>query len=178
MWREYALNAKLELARQLLLSGARTEAETEIRDACRMVNDLLTRNVRKREWRLGLSHCWAMQVRLSLASRSVSQALNQAQRGIEAARRVDSGDPVANAFELATAYRLFGDAQKAAGDVGAARAAWKSALASLPGASTDLPDETAERMIILRRAGSTAEAQQLAGKLSAMGYRSPELRTQ
>jgi tetratricopeptide (TPR) repeat protein len=178
MWREYALKAKLELARQLLLSGNRTEAEPEIRDACRMVSDLLTRNVRKREWRIGLSHCWAMQVRLSLASHSGSQAVNQAQRGIEAARRVDSGDPVTDAFELAIAYRLLGDAQQAVGDMGSARAAWKSALASLPKAGADLPDETAERTIILSRAGSTAEAQQLAGKLFAMGYHSPELRSQ
>jgi tetratricopeptide (TPR) repeat protein len=178
MWREYALKAKLELARQLLLLGNGTEAEPEIRDACRMVSDLLTRNVRKREWRIGLSHCWAMQVRLSLASHSGSQAVNRAQRGIEAARGVDSGDPVTDAFEVAIAYRLLGDAQQAVGDMGAARAAWKSALASLPKAGTDLPDEMAERTIILGRAGSTAEAQQLTGKLFAMGYHSPELRTQ
>jgi tetratricopeptide (TPR) repeat protein len=176
MWLEYGLKAKLELARQLLLSGNRLEAVEETNAACRMVDDLVRRNVRKREWRLGLSHCWAMQVRLSLAAGHNAQALSQAQHGIEAARKVDTGDKVADAFELAVSYRQLGDARQAIGDMNAAREAWNTALTSLPRPESELPDELAERATILRRAGRAAEAQQLAKKLAAMGYRNPELR--
>jgi tetratricopeptide (TPR) repeat protein len=171
LWLEYAFKAKLELARQLLLSGNRDEAALQTRAACQMVDGLLTRNGRKREWRVGHTRCWEMQAQLSLAAGANAQALQQAQRGLEAARKVDTGDATTDAFELARAYRLLGDVENANGQRDAARAAWTSAFAALPAARADLPNEMAERLTVLRRVGRTQDAQQLSSRLATIGFK-------
>ena len=96
--------------------------------------------------------------------------MQQAQRALQASRIVNTGDPVTDAFELARAYRLVGDVQRARGDSEGARSAWTSALAALPKSGAERPDELAERAVILERSGQTSDAQRLTGKLAAMGY--------
>lgn len=171
LWLENAFKAKLEFARQLLLSGNRAEAAAQAQSACALVSSLLARKTGKREARVGLDRCWLVQAQVSLAAGTKDQALDQAQRALAAARSVNTGDPIQDGFELARSYRLIGDIEQALGNVAGAAAAWSSAFAALPRMGADYPDETAERTTILQRTGRAAEAQQLSQRLAAMGYR-------
>jgi tetratricopeptide (TPR) repeat protein len=171
LWLQYAFKAKFELARELLQSGNASEAAAQTQSACGMVNTVLARKTGKREAHVGLDHCWVLQAQLSLATGAKDRALAQAQRALASARALPSGDPITGGFELARAYRLVGDVEQGLGNATAARAAWASALAALPKSGFDFPDETAERIAVLQRAGQDAEAQQLGQRLAAIGYR-------
>lgn len=176
LWVEYGVKAKLDLAKELLQAGQTAEAAAHTRDACQMVGRLMTRKAPKREWRLGLAHCWYTQARVSLAAGTKPKALEESERALAAARSVNTGDAVQDAFEMARAYRLIGDVRRELGDAEAARAAWARAFAALPRPGTDRPDELAERTLVLERAGRLEEAHESSARLAAMGYRDPELR--
>jgi hypothetical protein len=103
-----------------------------------------------------------------------ADAAAAAQKAIAVARSVKSADAGNDAFGLARADRLLGDARKELGDNVGAVAAWTAAFQSLPRVS-ERPIETQEHAIILGRLGRATEAQQLNQKLAATGYRLPEV---
>ena len=116
-----------------------------------------------------------LQARLSLQAGAKQQALGLAQRAVDTARSVHTGDRVADAFVVARAYRILGDIQHDLGNADGARLAWTTALAAIPVGLAEQPDETAQRASLLQRLGRTMEAHQLTTKLEARGYRDPEL---
>ena len=172
-WREYATKAHLALARQLLVSGRKDEAAVRLASACQLVDTLLRRNPAKPEWRVGSSRCLALQSQIALAGGDRDQALKLAQANLAVARTVHRVDPVSDSYLVAAAYRLLGDARRAAGNAQAAKDAWTAALAQLPASAVEEPDQLAEHAAILDRLGRPAEAQPLRMRLQKIGYRLP-----
>ena len=172
-WREYATKAHLALARQLLVSGRKDEAAVRLASACQLVDTLLRRNPAKPEWRVGSSRCLALQSQIALAGGDRDQALKLAQANLAVARTVHRVDPVSDSYLVAAAYRLLGDARRAAGNAQAAKDAWTAALAQLPASPVEEPDQLAEHAAILDRLRRPAHAQPLRMKLQKIGYRLP-----
>jgi tetratricopeptide (TPR) repeat protein len=114
---------------------------------------------------------------LALASGGKPEALSLARQALDIARSIRSTDSAGSAYMVAKSYRLEGDVQRLLGNPEAAGAAWAQALSALPSPPAENPPEMSERQLILQRLGRTAEAQQLARRISAIGYREPEFRT-
>jgi tetratricopeptide (TPR) repeat protein len=174
-WLEYGYKARLELAKQLLFTGDRQRAAELVRQACSSVDELLRRDAGKPGWRAGLSRCRMFQARLALANGNKDQALQIAQQSVAASKSVHTGSPAEDTYLVALAYRLVGDVQRQLGNTEGARSAWQAALSALPQGGMEQPNEMAERSSILERLGRAEEAQQLARRLSQMGYHDPEM---
>jgi hypothetical protein len=112
-----------------------------------------------------------MRARLRLASGATAEGLDHARLALENARAVKSGDAIADRHAIARVYRLVGDIRARGGDIAAGKAAWAGALAAMPRGVPERPGETSERAVVLEKLGRRAEAQQLAAKLNAIGYR-------
>lgn len=172
VWLEYAANARTDLARQLLASGNLDEAGGLISAACNGAAKLIARDRTKPKWRMTLSRCWSVRAEIAFKRGAKTDALGLAQRAVNVAKTVHSGDSVADQFLLARDYRVIGDIQRALGAADAARASWAMSLQLLPSAASD-PDQMAERVVIFRRLGRGAEADQLSARLAKIGYRDP-----
>ena len=174
-WLEYAYKARLELAKQLLSTGERQQAAELVGQACSTVDELLRRDPSKPAWRAGLSRCRMFQAQLALGYGNKDQALQLAQQGVLASKSVHTGSPADDSYLVALACRIVGDVQRTLGNTDAARSAWQAAFSALPKAGMEQPNEMAERSSILERLGRAAEAQQLARRLSQMGYHDSEM---
>jgi tetratricopeptide (TPR) repeat protein len=174
-WLEYAYKARLELANQLILAGDSQRAAQLVGQACHTVDELLRRDAKKPGWRSGLSRCRMVEARLALAAGDKQKALLLAEDSVTASRTMHSGSPVDDSYLIASAYRLVGDVQRQLGNSGGAHSAWQAAVAMLPTGAMEEPSEMAERAMILERLGRVGEAQQLARRLSQMGYHNPEM---
>jgi tetratricopeptide (TPR) repeat protein len=170
-WTEFAFEARLYLAAALIGSGNKTEGATQLAAACRGVDSLVRRSNPKPTWQRGLVRCLSLQAQVALDSGGKDQAFGLANQAINVARRIHSVDKASDAFLLAREYLTLGDVNRDRGDLQPAREAWTTALAILPSGLPEEPDEVAVRVAILQRLGRTAEADPLARKLSAMGYR-------
>ncbi|HET7709699.1 MAG TPA: toll/interleukin-1 receptor domain-containing protein [Sphingomicrobium sp.] len=171
-WQDFTARAELNLAELLLASGTFAEARSVTQAACNRVDRFLAADPSAHQWRSNRRECLILNARIALGSRDPVRALNLAQTAVGTARAVKSTDPSADGFALAKALRVLGDAQARSGNRAAASAAWRSALAALPG-GTAKPAELGEQHLILLRAGQASAAQGLARRLAAMGYRYP-----
>jgi len=169
-WREQAARAHLYLAELAFGAGRQAQASSETSAACQSVNELLSKGQTPAR-RAALADCEILQARLALAGGAKDQALRHASQAVNAALTVGSTDLAADRYRLAKAYRLLGDAQRAAHDGAGAAASWSNAARSLPQGVADRPTEMEERMLILERNGRTGDARTLASRLDAMGYR-------
>src|SRR5918993_275024 len=174
-WVEFAARARLNLADVLLASGKVSDAAAYARTGCGYVQSLVRRGENIAAWAALRRDCLLTRTSLALASGTKTDALSTASQALEAAKSVKASDPTTKAYSVARAYRLIGDAHRSLGNADAARAAWARALAILPHPTAERPFEMSERRMILQRLGRT-EAQQLAKRLSAIGYREPEFR--
>jgi tetratricopeptide (TPR) repeat protein len=176
-WLEYALNAHLDLAKYLLLTGAQGEASGHIQTGCAMVATLVRRHSPLLPgWRWRSVSCSILQARLALGNGDRAGAIRLAQQAIASARSIHTGDAPTDAIYLAMYSRAAGDVIDKAGDATAANAAWASALAAFPRGVAEMPLEKSEHVMILQRTGRRAEAQALAAELSASGFHDPEFR--
>jgi tetratricopeptide (TPR) repeat protein len=171
LWLEYALRARLSLARLLLVSGSPAKAAEPASAGCRAVRELLSRPAPKPDWRKGAYACAVLQSGLASANGQKQQALTAAQQAVIAARAAKTSDKIEDAFRLARAYRFVGDAQRDLGQMDAARSSWSAGLATVPSNVPEQPDEMATHAGLLKRLGRIAEAQALEAKLGSMGYR-------
>ena len=174
-WLEYSAGAKSNLAYILTVSGKPDEAVSEIDASCATTSKLLAKDPSSADLRTDMRECWMMRGYIAYAKGADADTAAAAQRAIEIGRMIKSTDVGADAFGLARAYRLLGDARKGLGDNGGAAAAWNAAFQSLPRVAAERPIETQEHAIILDRLGRAAEAQQLKQRLAATGYRLPEI---
>jgi len=175
LWLEYDLRGRLALARLLLVTQKRDDAAAQTSAACEAVGTLLRRPSVKPEWRNDLFFCLTLRAQLSLSKNDKQQAITFAKQAVEAAKTVHTADAPADAFGVARAYRLLGDIERDSGDMNGASSAWTSALTIIPTGVTERPDEMAEHAALLQRLGRIAQAQQLNGRLAAMGYRLREV---
>src|SRR5579884_1310959 len=152
-WRDLAANTELELAKSLLAVGKAAEAAQEAGGGCRMADALRARSSQVSRWQQLQTNCLAMRARLALASGTSPEALAIAQQALLSARSERSGDPIADRYSVAAAYRLLGDIQQRMGKVDEARASWNAGVDQLDPAVTEKPIEISERVELLNRLG-------------------------
>jgi tetratricopeptide (TPR) repeat protein len=175
-WLEYSALAKYYLAYVLAVTGKTDEASQQVESAVATISRLIAKDPTLADWHVDFRECWIMRGYIALAKGTNADAAKAAEQALRIAGSFKSNDPATDAYALARAYRLLGDARKGLGDSRAAAAAWSAAFRSLPQVQTERPIETQEHAIILQRLGRTAESQQLNQRLAAMGYRLPEIK--
>ena len=174
-WRALAARSRLNLAAILLLTNKKGEAAKQTEQACHSSAALVDRDQKAQSWRATLQQCWEMRARVAEANGDLNQAVGLAQRAIDTASTLRSSDPVRDKYAIAQSYRLFGDIEKSLGNATAAVAAWRAGLATLPAGVTEKPSEMAESAELLERVGRINEAHRRNRRLSAIGYRDPQL---
>lgn len=170
-WKDHAANVRLELARNLLAIGQREEAAQQISDACRVAAAHQPRDPGVARWRMLQTNCLDRRSRLAIASGAAAEASAFAERALASVRSESSEDPVFDRYRVAAQSRLLGDIRKRVGDEQGAKAAWTAGLDQLPANVAERPWEMNERAELLRRLGRADEAQPLADRLAAMGFR-------
>lgn len=171
VWLDYASSARAFLAAELLRAGKADEAASQTGSVCSAATSLLSRDPTNPPWRGTMSACWKLRAKLALARGATSEALSFAQRSLDVAKSIRSGDAVADAYRVSGSYRLVGDIEQKSGNANAARASWMAALRVLPARASEEPDQAAERALILNRVGREAEARPIAARLNTMGFR-------
>ena len=171
LWKDLAAGVRLDLAQALLRAGRDGEAAEETAAGCNLAAGLRSRDPNVAGWGRLQTSCLEARARLALASGDNAQALGFAERALNAARSERSGDPIADRYRVAAAFRLLGDARRRAGDGKGASAAWAAGLADLPANVVERPWEISERAELLRRAGRTEGARPLLERLGRIGYK-------
>jgi tetratricopeptide (TPR) repeat protein len=174
-WLEASALAKYYLAYILAITGKPDEASQQNEGSCGTISRLIGKDPKQADWRVDYRECWIMRGYIAVAKGANADAANDAEQALRIAKSFKSSDAGIDAFAMARAYRLLGDAREGLGDKAAATAAWNAAFQSLPHVPAEKPNETQEHAIILQRLGRTAEAQQLNQRLAAMGYRLREV---
>jgi hypothetical protein len=146
-------------------------ANTQTGLVCDASGKLMARDKTNPTWQGLVSACWRLRAKLADKNGSVTEAAQFAQRALDVAKIVRSGDRVADAFRIALSYGLLGDIQQKAGDAAAAKLSWTRALALLPAPRAEEPEQAGERSVLLRKLGREVEARQIASRLQALGYR-------
>jgi tetratricopeptide (TPR) repeat protein len=170
VWKSFAASARLELARNLLATGDRTEALQQTVAACTLVNGLPSSDVSSTKRRLR-TDCAGMHARVALADGDTLQASRFADEALASVRTEHTDDPPADRYRVAAMYRLLGDVRQHAGDSQGAAAAWKGGLSEIPTGVTERPWETNVHEQLLRRVGNGGAAEALAARLRSMGFR-------
>ena len=170
VWVELGFDARLALADYQLQIGQYGLAAVHADAACNAVRSLLAKDSTYPPWRAKLANCDVTRAGIALATGPTATALASAEQAVAIAKSVKSDDSLSDRFRLARAYRLLGDVRRAMRDRPGARAAWSSALAALPQVA-EKPFDMDEHAKILERLGRAAEAQQIAARLDAMGFR-------
>ena len=173
-WRDLAASVRLELGKNLLALGRSAEATREIAAGCGTAAELRALDPTVARWRKLQTTCLSMRARLAIATGATAQAVTLADQALAAARAEKSGDPTADRYIVAAAYRLSGDVRARAGNTQAAATAWSAGLKQLPTNAVERPWELNERFQLMRRLGRGQEAQPLASRLTAMGFKSVE----
>ena len=170
-WQGAAARTRLDLAEVMLAAGQGAEAASQTDAGCRMFDGLLAKDRSVAQWRAGSRDCHALRSRIALASGAADDALRHAGQALDAAEGVKSSDTVGDRYMFAKVHLLVGDIHRRAGDGLSARSAWQAGLAALPPNVQERPGEMADHLLLLRRLGRSAEAEPLAARLAAMGYR-------
>ena len=174
-WLEYSALAKYYLAYVLAITGKTDEASQQIDASCAIISGLIAKDPKFSDWLSDFRECWIMRGYIARAKGANADAANDGEKALGIAGSFKSADPGTDAFAVARAYRLLGDARKAMGDSSGAAAAWNSAFQALPRVPAERPIETQEHAIILQRLGRIGEAERLNQRLAAIGYRLREI---
>ena len=172
LWKDSAAGVRLDLANNLIALRHLDQAAQEVGAGCELASALRARDPSVARWRTLQTTCLSARARLELASGRNAEAASFADRAVSAARSQNSGDPVADHYNAAAAYRLLGDARSRMGDRVGASSAWSAGLSQLPPEAIERPWEMYERGELLRRLGRSAEARPIVSKLAAIGYKS------
>jgi tetratricopeptide (TPR) repeat protein len=155
----------------LLQSGDIGKASENAEAGCAIAQGLMARNAHYQGWRAGARQCWILRAEIALGTNSKNQALIFANKAIRSAAVVSSSDRAADKYGLSKAYLVLGDVERSLGDPAAAASAWQQALHELPAGVAEQPVELDQHAKILERVGDSAQAQRIAARLNAMGYR-------
>jgi len=178
IWIERTAQSHLDLAEYLLNAGQTAEGITEGRTGCNFIDRLVSKDPNVADWRVLRRDCLNVQVIGAMRSSSKAQALAFATSAVASAKAVDSRDPIEDRYGVAKSYRLLGDAQRALGNEAAAKEAWTAGLAAIPQNITERPVEMSQHQMLLQRLGRMDQARRLASKLSGIGYRDPDYRSE
>jgi tetratricopeptide (TPR) repeat protein len=172
---ELTAGAQFDLARMVLAQGGFAEASALSRSACDRTTRLIAKDTSVALWRLGLrSDCLEIQTRLALEQGTSAEALDRAAELLRIARsenaRSRSGDAQ---LALANAHLIHALVATAEGSRAVAAADFQNAARAWPRSIPDRPSLTAKKVIMLRGLGRRLQADELARKLAAMGYKDP-----
>jgi tetratricopeptide (TPR) repeat protein len=168
-WKSMAADARLGLALTLLSLERRDEAEQQAAVGCILTAGLPATYAAVRTHLQTI--CAMIRGRLALAGGDTQKAMSFAKQALMSARAEHSEDPISDQYRIANKYRLIGDVRRRGGDAAGAKVAWSSALSQLPSNVAERPSEINERSEILRRLNRPEQAERLAARLKAIGYR-------
>lgn len=171
-WRDWSASVRLELGKNLLALGRSAEAAQEIDAGCGTTAELRALDPTVARWRSLQTICLSMRARLALATGATVQAATLADQALVSASSEKTGDPIADRYLVAAAYRLTGDVRARAGNKQGAAAAWSAGLTQLPTNVVERPWELNERFQLMRRLGRGQEAQPVASQLATIGFKS------
>jgi len=171
-WLQAGANSNFERTDLELAANHVDEARSAIDAACDTTARLISRDRSVAKWRRNMQlRCLGTKARVALRAGSTVEAQNLAQETLALART--EPNPVDRGFHVSTAEHLLGDTLTQAGNRGAARGAYERALAAWPRDVEYRPKQLASQAALLMRLGRRAEANQIARRLNAMGYRAP-----
>lgn len=170
-WSDFAASAKLDLAGLLRASGQLAAADQQAASGCAIAERLVKSDGSVVNWQTLSRSCFLARAENALAAGSNDEALAAAAQSLRLAKSIHSGDRIADAFAVASAYRLLGDIERAQGRRGAAAGAWLAGLGAIPAAAPAKPDELVGQARLLNRLGRTGEYAEIAGRLRDAGVR-------
>ncbi len=176
--RDLAVN-RMRIGYLLQLEGELEAALEHFRGALASLARLTAADPSDSGWRLDLARAQARLGGGLLAAGRPRRAAELAERSLEAVGALlesSPGDRAALA-QQGRGHALLGRAWAQRGDPGRARRAWESALASFEAAAAQTAEDSllAPRVEALLELDRNEEAQQLIDRLTAMGYRGPDL---
>jgi eukaryotic-like serine/threonine-protein kinase len=175
-WLAFAAKAKTNLAELLLLTGAANEAAQFNEWACNTIAGVLRKDSTVQDWRGILRDCWLNRAQIAAVRGNSASALTSGDRAIDVAKTIKNTDPTLDRFNLAKAYRVVGDIQRANGNSNGAKVAWQAGLSLIPPGIAERPAEAQIHIELLDRLGRSAEARPLRQQLERAGYKYPTLR--
>jgi tetratricopeptide (TPR) repeat protein len=174
-WLQAGANANFDRADLELAANRIEEGRSVAESACAITSQLVARDRSVAKWRTDMQlRCLDFKSRIAMQGGQRSEAADFARQALALAST--EPNPVARGFKVASAERALGDALSLAGQKDAAQGAYRRALAAWPNGVEEQPREMANRSILLGRLGRHGEADELAGRLAAMGYRYPSFR--
>lgn len=170
-WLAHGAWARFALADALRTLSRVDQGATHVRAACDQADRLLAKDPSATAARGLVRRCLSLRAQFALANRATDEARSLANRALQAARNLKSGDSVEDRYAAANALLLVGDTHVRAGHTDLAKRAWSEALAALPVGVAERPTEMSQRADILVRLGRSAEARPIISKLTLMGYK-------
>lgn len=176
-WKYFESRARLDWARALITAAKTDDAANQVENACAVTGRLIAINSNVQRWRANLRDCFQLRAQLALTKNDENSAGQFSAKAVKVGKTVASPDPVEDRYAVGSSLRLLGDIRRREGDLAGAKAAWEAGLSEFPKGVAEKPNELAIHALLFQRLGRTSEAQQAVQKLSAIGYRNPELRS-
>ena len=175
-WLGISARAKTNLAELLLLSGAVADAAQVNESGCGLIASVLRKDSTVQDWRGTLRDCWLNRAQIAVRQGNMAAALAAGAHAVSVAKTIKNTDPTLDRFNLAKAYRIFGDIRRASGNLDGAKAAWQAGLSVIPERIAERPAEAQIHVELLDRLGRSVEARPLRQQLERVGYKYPTLR--
>jgi tetratricopeptide (TPR) repeat protein len=176
-WKYFESRARLDWARALITAAKTDDAANQVENACAVTGRLIAIDSNVQRWRANLRDCFQLRAQLALTKNDENSAGQFSAKAVKVGKTVASPDPVEDRYAVGSSLRLLGDIRRREGDLAGAKAAWEAGLSVFPKGVAEKPNELAIHALLFQRLGRTSEAQQAVQKLSAIGYRNPELRS-
>ena len=171
-WLQANATGRFDLADVQLSAGDLAAAASTTRAACGIADRLAQRDSSVADWKSRFRvHCLSLQARLSLAQSNPADALQLANRALDAARA--STKPIDGAMMSIMALSVASAALDKMGRREQAIAVAKDALRRIPANVELKPREAVDVAALRLRIGDARGAELLTSRLAAIGYRHP-----
>ena len=174
-WMWNSTRAKFDLARVNLARNDVDAASALVRSACDSTDRLIAKDSSIVDWRVrGRGDCFELTARTALARGIPDEAQNQAAKMVGNAKAELTQNGSADAqLGLVTAWMMSALAARAEGRISDSGKSFRAAASAWPKSAPDKPANIARKVVILQGVGRSADAERLAERLAAMGYREP-----
>jgi tetratricopeptide (TPR) repeat protein len=171
-WLQANATGRFDLADVQLSAGDLSAAASTTRAACGIADRLAQRDSSVADWKSRFRvYCLSLQARLSLAQSNPADALQLANRALEAART--SAKPIDRAMMGIAALAVGSSALDKMGRREQSIAVARDALRRIPANVELKPREAVDVATLRMRIGDARGAEQLTARLTAIGYRHP-----
>lgn len=174
-WIQAGAYANFDRSGLELASGNLEQAQMAADGACGAAAALVAKDRSVAKWRTDLQRrCFEIRARIAIKAGDPSEGMNLARQALALAR--EETNSINRGMLMAHSNLLLGNALLASGNGEAARDAYQKALDAWPQGVEEQPRELADHAMLLKRLGRRREADVLAQRLAAMGYRRPDYR--